>query len=185
MKVRLEGVNRLLRTIGEIPLVDEADFALSEEAVQAEGQIESTLVKVLSQGFKFNKFTLDLLPDVDGYIAVPPNTLVIQFTKDALSVNNGLVFDQELLSSKFTEPIEVMITYREDFDNLPIVVQEHIIAEASFVFQRDVINDSAKNAELRETKAETRKDLNVYKINQAKANGKDSRFARNSNPIAQ
>jgi len=185
MKVRLEGVNALLKTVGEIQLVDEADFASSEEAVQAEQQIESTLISVLSEGFKFNKYVVNLKPDLDGYIAVPPSALVMNFSDPALSINNGVVFNRDDYTSIFTEPIDVEVTTREDFDYVPIVIQEYIIAEASATFQRNVINDADKNAELERVLNMKRRNLNIYKIRQAKGNGKDARFARNSNPVPQ
>lgn len=183
MKVRLEGVNALLRAIGEIPLVSEADFDLSEEARQAETQIEATLVSVLSKGFKFNRFDTKLLPDISGYIAVPENALVLEFSDDNLSINNGVVFDRSTYTTIFEDAVDVKITYYEQFDFVPIVIQEYIIAEASVIFQRDTVNDANKNAELEKTRNEAKRELNIYKIRQAKGNAKDSRFSRTSNPV--
>lgn len=183
-KKRLQGVNRLLKTIGEPPLLDEGDFSLSHEAQLADKQIDETTAKVLSRGFKFNTVkSIKLVPDVNKYIAVPPNILVINFVDTNLTVNAGMIYNRETFSFIFNESIEVSIVYNEDFDYIPQVVQEYILAEASYIFQRDSINDPSTNTELKEYRAEARRELNIWHINQIKANGKDTRFDRTSNPV--
>lgn len=183
-KKKLGGVNRLLKTIGEPPLINEDDYSLSHEAQLASAQIDETTAKVLSRGFKFNTVkSISLQPDVNKYISVPPNILVINFTDTALTVNDGMIYNREKYTFLFDTPVEASIVYNEDFDYIPPVVQEYILAEASYIFQRDSINDPSTNAELLRYKAEANRDLNVWHINQTKANGKDSRFDRTSNPI--
>lgn len=183
MKIRLEGVNALLKAIGEIPLVSEADFSLSAEAVQAEEQILSTLDSVLSRGWKFNRFNAVLVPDLNGYISKPPSALVIEFTDESLTFNEGLLFSRTDFTTKFTSAVECIITYRENFDFTPNIIQEYVIAKASQMFQSNTVNDAEKNRELREEVREKQVYLNAYHIRQTKANGKDSRFGRNSNPV--
>lgn len=182
-KKKLAGVNRLLKTIGEPPLLNEDDYSLSHEAQLASAQIDETTAKVLSRGYKFNTVkSMNLTPDLNRYIAVPPNILVIDFEDTALTVNDGMVYNRETFSFSHSSVITVKIIYNEDFDYIPAVVQEYILAEASHVFQRDSINDPSTNAELLRVKAEANRDLNVWHINQTKANGKDSKFDRTSNP---
>lgn len=183
-KKRLAGVNRLLKTIGEPPLINESDYSLSHEAQLADNQIDETTSKVLSKGFKFNTVkNFKLTPDMNNYIAVPPNILVITFNDENLTVNDGMIFNRSTLSFKFTSSIEANIIYNEDFDYIPHVVQEMILSEASYIFQRDTINDPNTNSELLRAVSEANKQLNIWHINQVKANGKDSRFDRTSNPI--
>lgn len=183
-KKKLAGVNRLLKTIGEPPLLDEADYSLSHEAQLASMQIDETTAKVLSQGFKFNTVkSINLTPDVNKYIVVPPNILVMNFSNTSLTVNDGMVYNRETFSFLFDAPIDVSIVYNEDFDYIPSVVQEYVLAEASYVFQRDSINDPSTNAELLKYKAEANRDLKVWHINQIQANGKSTIFDRTSNPV--
>lgn len=183
-KKKLRGVNRLLKTIGEPPLINEGDYSLSHEAQLADTQIDETTSKVLSKGFKFNTVkNFKLTPDMNNYIAVPPNILVITFNDTNLTVNDGMIFNRDTLSFKFTSAIEATIIYNEDFDYIPHVVQEMILAEASYIFQRDVINDPNTNIELLRSKSDATKELNIWHINQTKANGKDTRFDRTSNPV--
>lgn len=182
-KKKLTGVNRLLKTIGEPPLLDEGDFSLSHEAQLADIQIDETTSKVLSKGFKFNTTkSIELTPDVNNYIAIPPNVLVINFKDTAITINDGLVYNRETLSFQFTSKIEASIIYNEDFDYVPPVVQEYILAEASYIFQRDSINDPNSNSELLKYRSEALRDMKIWHINQTKANGKDNRFDRTSNP---
>ena len=183
-KKKLKGVNRLLKTIGEPPLINEEDYSLSHEAQLADTQIDETTSKVLSKGFKFNSVkNFKLSPDINNYIAIPPNILVITFNDSSLTINEGMVYNRDTLSSKFYSAIEVNIVYNEDFDYIPTVVQEMILAEASYIFQRDSINDPSSNSELLRAMSDAKKELNTWHINQIKANGKDSRFDRTSNPV--
>lgn len=178
----LRGVNELLNAIGEPPLLDEADYSLSYEAGLANTQIDNTLEDVLSEGFKFNSYTVDLHPDINGYIAVPPTALVMEFESEDLTVNNGMVFDRELFTSKFEDSITVTVVYSVPFDSCPPVIQNYVIAEAKYIFQIDRINDESISQRLDLKRRSTQTKLNVWKIKQAKANGKDGRFSRNANP---
>lgn len=182
-KKKLAGVNRLLKTIGEPPLINEDDYSLSHEAQLASTQIDETTAKVLSRGFKFNTVkSISLQPDVNKYISVPPNILVITFTDTNLTINDGMIYNRDSFSFQFDNPVTASIVYNEDFDYIPPVIQEYILAEASYIFQRDSINDPSSNVELLRSKNDANRDLNVWHINQTGANGKDSKFDRNSNP---
>lgn len=182
MKLRLGAINSLLSAIGEITLVDEADFEESDEGKKAEIQLLATLDSVLSRGWKFNKMTVDLQPDVDGYISVPPSALVMNFNDPAISINEGLLFDKVAYTSIFTSAVSVEIIYRENFDFVPIVIQEYVVAKATEVFQINTVNDAQKDAVLKQETREKSVYLQVFRINQVNANGADSRFGRNSNP---
>lgn len=183
-KKRLGGINRLLKTIGEPPLINEEDYSLSHEAQLADTQIDETTSKVLSKGFKFNTVkNFKLIPDLNNYIAIPPNILVITFSDSNLTINDGMVYDRSTLSCRFNTSVEAELIYNEDFDYIPHVVQEMILAEASYIYQRDSINDPNTNSELLRAMSEANRDLKIWHINQIKANGKDSRFDRTSNPI--
>ncbi len=183
VKKKLTGVNRLLKTIGEPPLQNEDDFQLSDEAILAESQINETTETILSKGFKFNTvdaFTLS--PDINGYIHIPPDSIVVEINDDKLTIKEGLLFDRTTQSMFFTNSIDVKIIFNSDFDYIPKVIQEAILAEASYIFQRDNINDPNVNRELDEARKIANRDLNIYYINQAKATGLNDRFSRNSNP---
>lgn len=183
MKKRLRGVNRLLKTIGEPPLLNEDDYQLSEEAQLADAQIDDTLDKVLGRGFKFNTMSdVSLKPDIKGYISVPPNALVMVFEDKNLTINDGLVFDKVNFTNKFESNIIAEIIYKEDFEYVPPVIQEYVLALASYVFQKDSIGDSSVNTELLRELQEAQKYLNIFKIKQAQANGKSPIFNRTSNP---
>lgn len=182
LKKKLQGVNRLLKTIGEPPLFEESDYTLSYEAQRADEQIDDTQRQVLGEGFKFNTSTIDLIPDLGDYIATPPNALVIEFEDSSLTVDEGLVFDRVKYTKKFKEKVSATVIYNENFEYIPSVVQEYILAMASYVFQRNSINDPEMTKELKSVLAVAKKNLNVYKINQAKASFKDDLFNRQSDP---
>lgn len=183
MKKLLRGVNRLLKTIGEPPLLNEDDYQYSEEAKLASNQIEDTLEQVLGQGFKFNTMlAINLQPDINKYISVPPNALVMEFQDKNLTINDGMVFDRVKFTNQFDTAIIADVIYTEDFEYIPPVIQEYIIAKASYVFQKDSIGDTNVNTELLRELQEATKYLNIYKIDQAQANARSDYFARNANP---
>lgn len=185
IKKKLAGINRLLKTIGEPPLQNEDDFQLSYEATLAESQIDETSATVLSEGFKFNTVeSVKLLPDVNGVISIPPRALIVEFVDDNITVMDGLVFDTESFSNIFEQntSVEAKIIYNSDFEYIPMEIQEFILAEASYIFQRDKVNESSMNNELRMSRDLSLRKLNIWKIRKANANAKDSRFQRNANP---
>jgi hypothetical protein len=183
MKKKLEAVNILLNVIGEPPLINEADYKYSYEAEQADKQVDLTKRKLLSEGFKFNRLTVTLSPDINGYISKPPNALVIEFADSKYTLNDSMVFDRENFTTKIEEPIQATIIYDEDFDYIPNVLQEYIIAQASIIYQRDMINDPSTDSMLERELLKATRDKNIWVINQTKANGKSSLFSRNTNPV--
>lgn len=182
MKKRLTGINVLLNAIGEPPLLDESDFSLSYEAGLAEAQIEETKESVLAEGFKFNTLTQDLIPDSKGYISVPPSALTLEFEDEELTINDGLVFNRVAFTRKFEDSISVTVIYNENFDYIPPVIQKYIITLATLTFQRDTINDTSIEKGIKEDLQLAFRNLNMWKIKQAKANGLNSRFNRSTNP---
>jgi len=182
MKKLLTGINYLLNAIGEPPLLNESDYSLSYEAVLANNQIEATKEEVLSEGFKFNTITQELIPNAKGYISVPPSALTLEFKDNNLTINDGLVFNRTTFTRKFDTPQEVTIIYNEDFDYIPTVLQKYIITKACLVFQRDTINDTTVAQGLEKDVQTAFMNLNKWKIKQAKANGLNSRFDRTTNP---
>lgn len=182
MKKKLEAVNRLLKVIGEPPLLNEDDLRFSYEAELADKEIESVKDSVLSEGFKFNRLTLSLAPDVQGYIPMPPKALVMEFRESKYAVNEGLVYDRENLTFKFTQPVEAIIIYTEQFDYIPPVLQEYIVAKALVSYQRAMINDGQTEQSLLRELQVTERAKNIWHINQVKANGVSDLFSRNTHP---
>lgn len=182
MKKLLDAVTELLKAIGEPPLQNEDDFQFSYEAQQAQKTIERVKADVLGEGFIFNTLNIELQPDLEGFISIPPNALDLQFDDENLTVNDGMVFDRDSLTFKFENPIKVTVVYDEDFDYIPLALQKFIVAQSAVNFQNDMINDPATDASLQRKLFEATKNKNIWIIRQAKANGKDSTFSRNTNP---
>lgn len=183
MKKKLRGVNRLLKTIGEPPLLNEDDFLLSYEAQLAEKQIDETKEEVLEKGFKFNTNpTVVLAPDINGYIVIPPSALFVNTNDEDLTIKEGMLYDRANNTLLFNESKTVTIVYNQDFDYIPSAIQEYILAKSSYIFQRDNINDPTSNNALEKALKEAEKELNIYKIKQAGVNIKDSKFNRDTNP---
>ena len=183
MKILVDGVNRLLNSIGEPALLEAEDVSESEEARLAEQQIKVTMDNILSKGYKFNTIKgVKLLPDTNGYISKPPNALDVIFNNDALVFDDGVVFDRVEFTKFFEEGVTATLITRESFEFIPTVIQEYILATSSYIFQRDKINDSNMNAELKSELFEAKKEAIIYRIRQVKANGLNDKFDRTRNP---
>jgi len=104
IKKKLTGINRLLKTIGEPPLLNEDDFQLSYEADLADRQLEETKKTILKIGYSFNTVdSVDLSPDINGYIHIPPSSLTVIPEDKNLVVREGLLFDKQNITFNFTD----------------------------------------------------------------------------------
>lgn len=183
IKKKLTGINRLLKTIGEPPLLNEDDFQLSYEADLADRQLEETKKTILTMGYAFNTVEAVVLsPDINGYIGVPPSALSIIPSDKNIVVREGLLFDKEAITFNFTESKTVKIVYDSDFDYMPSELAELIMAKSAYIFQRDNINDPSVNQELLREVQEAQKNVNIWHIRETKASGLNANFSRKVNP---
>lgn len=183
MKKRLEAVNKMLAVVGEPPLINEDDYQLSDEAQQASTELDRVKRTYLARGYKFNtRESVELSPDVNGYIHVPASAIDVIPENPNLIIHEGLLMDVTTSSLLFTKSENVKVIIDYDFDYLPHVLADCILADACLKFQVEKVGDVNISSRLERDKAEALRDLNVWIINNANATYKDNRFSRKSNP---
>lgn len=185
MKRELEAVNKMLTVVGEPPLVNEDDYQLSDEALQATAELNRVKKKYLARGYKFNtRDSVSLAPDVSGFIHIPANAIDVIPEKTNLVIQEGLFFDLDKLSFIFSNSEDAKLILDYDFNYLPHVLAECILAEACYIFQRDKVGDNNITNQLEKDLQVANRDLNVWLINNAGASFVDTRFSRRQNPTS-
>lgn len=183
MKKKLEAVNKMLAVVGEPPLINEDDYQLSDEAQQASSELDRVKRTYLSRGYRFNtRESVELAPDVNGYIHVPANAIDVVPESDNIVIHEGMLLDVTNTSLIFSNSENVKVILDYDFDYLPHVLANCILADACLQFQAEKVGDQSITTRLREALGVATRDLNVWLINNAGATYKDTRFSRRSNP---
>lgn len=137
MKLYNEAINVILQALGEPLLVDEDSIEGIFEAEQAEFTIDQVKKQILSEGWYVNTDeNWPLLPDTNGYIAVPSTALKIDSSASTgknLIVKDYKLYDKDNQTYIFdtTVGIECDIVWNVDFDDLPHSFQRYITLKAA------------------------------------------------------
>lgn len=128
----IDGINRMLRYIGELPLPEGVTIdSLPEghEAVQARTILGETLREEQEEKWWFNTFEVTFQPTIDGYITLPQN--VISFEDNAYFKEGGNLYTRDTMSSIFESPVELTARLEISFDNIPDVFRTYVILVAA------------------------------------------------------
>ena len=148
-----DAINICLTTIGEPPLAEGASITGNFEAETASTAIDEALIEVLSHGYQFNTDEDYPLSPSNGTIVVPEGVLAIDASQSSSDyiVKEGNLYDKTNLSSVFTEPVKVNITWNTDFDDLHTIPQLLVVASAKAkLYSRVVGVDNMVNLLLQE-----------------------------------
>ena len=149
------AINICLTTIGEAPLSEGEAITGNYEAETANTAIDEALIEVLSHGYQFNTDTDYPLSPSNGTIVVPEGVLAIDASAAASDyiVKEGNLYDKTNLTSVFTAPVKVNITWETDFDDLHTIPQLLIVASAKAkLYSRVVGVDNMMNLLLQEVR---------------------------------
>lgn len=142
---QLDAINKVLRAVGEPPVtsVDSQNpYVLSAKSI-----LEGKSKEIQSVGWWFNtQYGVRLLPDAQGYVSVPSNTLSIDNHEmyGGVAVRDDHLIDLRNNTNKFTQSVTVDITEEVTYNNLPYVAAEYIAAEAAVEMQRSFEMDDKK-----------------------------------------
>ena len=142
-KYLLYAVNICLQTIGELPLDNDTDLAHSIEGQLALNVIEETKKNVLAEGWDFSSDTdYQLVPDTQGFIAVPQNMLDLNSSRDAdIIIRNWRLYSKKRQSHVFDSVVLVDIHWDLDFNELTHPIRNYVTVRAARVFQSRTIVD--------------------------------------------
>ena len=128
----IDGINRMLRYIGELPIpsgvtIDSLDEG--HEAVMARTILEETLREEQEEKWWFNSFDITYVPDVDGYITLPQNLIAFESTE--YMKEGGNLYNISQMSPIFTSPVELAVRLEITFDNIPDIFRTYVVIVAS------------------------------------------------------
>lgn len=146
---KLDVINRMLRAVQAEPLASLAEEDLTYEQSIALEIFDQVNTFVQGLGWWFNTFIVKLSPDSTGTISIPSNYVQVDPTdpsKDYVVVN-GKLYDKENGTHIIEdEEVELLVVVLEDFDELPIPVQEYIALRCEGEMQRAIYGSIIDNS---------------------------------------
>ena len=183
-----EGVNRMLKAIGEIPVTDD-EQVLNADATSDIGMARDTLLgmsRIIQQeGYWFNtEVAYPLVPTIDGYIAIGDDILSLYSPK--YIVKDHKLYDVTKRTFLFDGPVKADVVFELPFDDLPFVAADVIVREATVSFYNDIQGDTQELRVLETNAARGQVALQKAQLKHKKANlMKNSRLLdRTQNPRA-
>lgn len=194
---KLDAVNGMLASIGQAP-VNTLDVTGIRDVSIGELALDNVTREVLTIGWHFNtEEEYELVPDGNGKIALPSNTLDLDPCYDYLDFtirdDDGTLTLYDRVEHTFDlsdyNPLLVNIVWAFEFDQIPQCARNYIATRAARIFQSQVIGSDIlfKFTELHEREALAtlkrlegrRKDRNMLR------SGADVNriFTRHRNPL--
>jgi len=170
-ETELSSVNSILGAIGQAP-VTTLEFENPEIALVHNLLMEADL-DVQNEGWVFNREEhYPLLPDVDGYIQVPPNVLRMDVSEGQVwrdtdvVMRNGRLYDKLNHTDIFTRKMEFDIVWRFPYEDLPSVFKRYITYRASVRAATQLMANSELMQMLAGQEAYSRAACMEYECNQ-------------------
>ncbi|SEJ85173.1 hypothetical protein SAMN03159494_03580 [Achromobacter sp. NFACC18-2] len=123
--------------------------------------LDAETAKVLAKGWHFNTDRgIKLVPDVDGKILVPANTLRLDYCDPKLDIaqRDGYLYDLINHTDVFTEPVVVDRVVLLTFEGCPYHVQREIVGKAAQFYQRSFVGSDTLDKYTTEERAEATAD---------------------------
>ena len=155
---KLDAVNRILRASGEYP-VSTLSVTGSNDVTLAIQTLDEVALQCQMTGLNCNTVTKQVLPDVDGKVWIPDNTLAVDTVGTDFGrnlVQRGrtptYLFDVDNNTDIFTvgTPINVRITTALEFESLPTAEQFEITDQAARMYQMATVGEAAQDTLLQE-----------------------------------
>lgn len=145
----LTAINTLLAAAGESPVSSLTTSGLADVA-EARAVLDELSREVQSSGWAFNtEYEYPLVPDADGLITLPQNTLRVDADRTFTQVDTvqrGLrLYDRKNHTYTFTESrLTGTIVFLLAFDELPETARRYITIKASRVYQARVLGSDTQ-----------------------------------------
>jgi len=147
---KLDMINTCLMSIGEVPLPEDTivgQLQAGSDADVARRIVEETMVEVQARGWFFNTdYNFKLVPDENGFIALPANVLKVDFGetefKHQYILKSNKVYDVYNHTYIIDKPLTADVIYLTDYENLPPEAFQYIQLRSARKFQQRVITSS-------------------------------------------
>jgi hypothetical protein len=136
---KLEAVNTMLTSIGEIP-VSSITSATTNDVSIAIQILDHVSREVQSRGWFFNTdINYSLVPTNNNEIVLPANTLRVELAESSRLHNyverNRKLYDRVNNTYTISGTVKVNIVFLLDFEELPEVARHFVMIRASRIFQ--------------------------------------------------
>lgn len=155
---KLDAVNRILRASGEYP-VSTLAVTGSNDVTLAIQTLDEVAIQVQMTGLNCNTVTKDYLPDINGRIYIPDDTLAVDTIGNDYGrnlVQRGrtptYLFDVDNNTDVFTigTPVHVKITTSLEFESLPTAEQFEVVDMAARMYQMATVGETSQDKLLQE-----------------------------------
>ena len=146
----IDAINKMLRYIGELPIPNDVaidNLPEGHEAIIARSVLKETIEQTQEDRWWFNQATINLIPNTDGYISMPPNIISIYSNSKYLIIGNDL-FDVSNQTKIFTSPVRISVLLSLKFEDLPKIVRTYVVLLASKSLHTSLNGDETTQAEL-------------------------------------
>lgn len=145
----IEAINEMLNAIGE-GAVSSIDTGNSD-VVQASELLRRHSRRLQSNGWWFNtNYSLRLSPDTNGYINLPSNCLKVDATDDdryePIVMRGERLFNLKTNSYVFDKALSVDMVVGLEWEELPQIVRDYIVASAGLEFVDTEIGSEVRHA---------------------------------------
>jgi len=126
-KSKLDMVNKCILAIGEVPPIEGTNveaLPLGTDGETAKRIVETTMGETQARGWYFNTdYYFDLLPDVNNFITMPPNTLRVDFGntkfRHQYTLKNGKIYKVVKHTFIISTPLVADVIQLNDDQTLP------------------------------------------------------------------
>ena len=171
----LPAINEILSSVGQAP-VTSLDETNPDVAI-AFRTLEQVSREVQAEGWTFNtEFDVEKQTESDGSYIIPSDMLQVDLTKNPSYYNmsvvrrNGKLYDRwnhtEDLTNGESGNIYLDIVYKFDWTDVPIPIQDYIIARAATRVSSKIIGDTQQYQMLQQKEVQCRAVALEYECNQ-------------------
>jgi hypothetical protein len=132
----IDGINRMLRYLGELPIPDDVvidDLPEGHEAVMARKILLETNREEQENRWWFNWFKQTYIPNATGYITIGGNVIALEASnnRSRYLLNGGDLYDVDNQTKNFTSPVELKVLLNIRFEDLPSVFKTYVVLVAA------------------------------------------------------
>ena len=154
----LTAVNKMLRSIGQVPVRELPDGGQSDARVARDTLLDYAL-ELQQEGYDFNTDEkVKLEPDVSGLIPFTDDVLRIKPSGYGrrYTIRNRRLYSLDDKTDIFDNPQELDIIRQVPFEELPFSLQNYVVIRAARVFANQVVGAPEQNGYNSEDEARAR-----------------------------
>ena len=171
----LPAINQILASVGQAP-VTTLDQTNPDVAIAYDTLIQVSR-EIQAEGWSFNtEFNVPQTTDGNKEYTIPNNMLQVDLTHNSTNYNrsvvrrNGKLYDRYHHTYEITDAadadIKLDIVYHYDWVDLPVPIQDYIVARSAAIVSSRIVGDGQQYSMLQQREAYTRAMALEYECNQ-------------------